>query len=56
MLDGFKPTKKMLQLFKEDFDILIKQNLLIYKKEKLALTEQGKYLANQVFRNFVEPF
>ena len=56
MLDGFKPTKKMLQLFKEDFDILIKQNLLIYKKEKLALTEQGKYLANQVFRHFVEPF
>lgn len=56
MLDGFKPTKKMLQLFKEDFDILIKQKLLIYKKEKLALTEQGKYLANQVFRYFVEPF
>lgn len=56
MLDGFKPTKKMLQLFKKDFDILIKQNLLIYKKDKLALTEQGKYLANQVFRHFVEPF
>lgn len=56
MLDGFKPTKKMLQLFKEDFDILIKQKLLFLKQGKLALTEQGKYLANQVFRHFVEPF
>ena len=56
MLDGFKPTKKMLQLFKEDFDILIKQKLLFLKRGKLALTEQGKYLANQVFRHFVEPF
>lgn len=56
MRDGFKPTKKMLQLFKEDFDILIKQKLLFLKQGKLALTEQGKYLANQVFRHFVEPF
>ena len=56
MLDGFKPTKKMLQLFKEDFDSLIKQKLLISKQGKLALTEQGKYLANEVFRHFVEPF
>lgn len=56
MLDGFKPNKKMLQLFKEDFDILIKQKLLILRKEKLALTEKGKYLANEVFRHFVEPF
>lgn len=56
MLDGFKPTKKMLQLFKKDFDILIKQNLLIYKRGKLALSKKGKYLANQVFRHFVEPF
>ena len=56
MLDGFKPTKKMLQLFKKDFDILIKQKLLFLKQGKLALTEQGKYLANQVFRHFVEPF
>ena len=56
MLEGFKPTKKMLQLFKEDFDILIKQKLLFLKRGKLALTEQGKYLANQVFRHFVEPF
>ena len=56
MLDGFKPTKKMLQLFKKDFDILIKQNLLKNKRNKLALSEKGKYLANQVFRHFVEPF
>lgn len=56
MLEGFKPTKKMLQLFKDDFDILKKQNLLIIKKGKLALSENGKYLANQVFRHFVEPF
>ena len=56
MLEGFKPTKKMLQLFKKDFDILIKQKLLILKQGKLALTESGKYLANQVFRHFVEPF
>lgn len=55
-LDGFKPTKKMLQLFKKDFDSLIKQKLLISKQGKLALTEQGKYLANEVFRHFVEPF
>lgn len=55
-LEGFKPTKKMLQLFKEDFAILQKENLLISKKDKLALSEQGKYLANQVFRHFVEPF
>lgn len=56
MLDGFKPTKKMLQLFKEDFAILIKQNLLIHKRGKLSLSKKGKYLANQVFRHFVEPF
>ena len=56
MLDGFKPTKKMLQLFKKDFDILKKQNLLVSKGNKLALSNKGKYLANQVARHFVEPF
>lgn len=55
-LDGFKPTGKMLKLFKEDFKDILKQNLIIRKQGKLALSGEGKYFANIVFRHFVEPF
>ncbi|MDR0953380.1 MAG: radical SAM family heme chaperone HemW [Elusimicrobiota bacterium] len=55
-LDGINPTKTMLKFFDTDFNELKNQGLLIKTAKNLRLSDEGKYLANAVFRYFVEPF
>ena len=56
MLNGFKPTQKMLKYFGKEFKILLDKKLIINNGKLLKLSEEGKYFANAVFRYFVEPF
>jgi len=56
LLNGFKPTQKMLKYFSKEFKILLSKKLIIQDDKLLKLSEEGKYFANAVFRYFVEPF
>ena len=56
ILNGFKPTKKMLKYFSKEFKTLLDKKLIVKKGKMLKLSEEGKYFANAVFRYFVEPF
>ena len=56
MLNGFKPTQKMLKNFGKEFKILLDKKLIVKNGKLLKLSEEGKYFANAVFRYFVEPF
>ncbi len=56
LLNGFKPTQKMLKYFSKEFKILLSKKLIIKDDKLLKLSEEGKYFANEVFRYFVEPF
>ena len=56
LLNGFKPTQKMLKYFGKEFKTLLGKKLIILDGKFLKLSEEGKYFANQVFRYFVEPF
>lgn len=56
LLNGFKPTQKMLKYFSKEFEILLDKKLIIKNKNFLRLSEEGKYFANDVFRYFVRPF
>ena len=56
LLNGFKPTQKMLKYFGKEFKILLDKKLIIKNGKLLKLSEEGKYFANEVFRYFVEPF
>lgn len=56
LLNGFKPTQKMLKYFSKEFNILLGKKLLVKENSILRLSEEGKYFANEVFRYFVRPF
>lgn len=56
LLNGFKPTQKMLKYFSKEFRILLDKKLILKNKNFLCLSEEGKYFANEVFRYFVRPF
>ena len=56
LLNGFKPTQKMLKYFGKEFEILLDKKLIVRDGNFLRLSEEGKYFANAVFRYFVEPF
>ena len=56
LLNGFKPTQKMLKYFSKEFKNLLDKKLIIKDGKNLKLSEEGKYFANAVFRYFVEPF
>lgn len=56
LLNGFKPTKKMLKYFGKEFKNLFDEKLILKDGKKIKLSEEGKYFANNVFRYFVEPF
>ena len=56
LLNGFKPTQKMLKYFSKEFKILLDKKLIVKNKNFLRLSEEGKYFANDVFRYFVRPF
>lgn len=55
-LKGFKPDLQMIKYFGEEFSSLLKSGLIEEADGKLKLSAKGKYLANQVFSRFVEPF
>lgn len=55
-LKGFKPTAEMLKFFENDFDELLKKELIEKDGNILKLSAKGKYFANEVFCKFVEPF
>ena len=56
LLNGFKPTQKMLKYFSKEFKILLDKKLIVKNEKLLKLSGEGKYFANAVFRYFVEPF
>ncbi len=56
LLNGFKPTQKMLKYFGKEFKTLLDKKLIVKDGNFLKLSEEGKYFANDVFRYFVEPF
>jgi oxygen-independent coproporphyrinogen-3 oxidase len=56
MLSGINVTPVIRSFFAADFEKLQKQGLLIKSKNNIRLSEEGKYLANEAFRHFVEPF
>lgn len=53
---GLQLTDDILHNFSPAINIMIAQNLLQISDNFLQLTKEGKYLANIVCRNFVEPF
>ena len=55
-LKGFKPCAQMLKYFGGEFETLKEEGLIEADGELLKLSRRGKYLANEVFRRFVEPF
>lgn len=56
MMQGIEPTQEMQDYFENDFNQLLDQGLLELVSGTLRLSEEGKYMANQVFSHFVEPF
>ena len=56
LLNGFKPTQKMLKYFGKEFKILVNKKLIVQDGKIWKLSEEGKYFANEVSRYFVEPF
>lgn len=55
-LDGVKPTQKQLAYFQQEIEKHINNGLLERAGNKIKLTEEGIYLANEVFCSFVAPF
>ncbi|MDR1123652.1 MAG: radical SAM family heme chaperone HemW [Elusimicrobiota bacterium] len=56
MTDGVKITAPMQKAFGADFAKLAARGLLEISGKNIRLSEEGKYLANEVWRHFVEPF
>ena len=56
MMDGIAPTVPMQKTFSADFKQLMSRGLLAKEGKKIKLTEEGRYMANEVWRHFVEPF
>ncbi len=55
-LDGVAPTEKQLSFFESEIKNHIEQGLLERVGKKVKLTEEGLFLANEVFCSFVAPF
>lgn len=56
MIAGVRLTKQIQNSFGASIKKLIEGGLLAQTKNNIHLTKEGKYLANEVWRNFVEPF
>ena len=56
MTDGINLTAPMQKTFAADFKQLTTRGLLSKEGKNIKLTEEGKYMANEVWRHFVEPF
>ena len=55
-LDGTKVSEKQRFYFLNEIEKHIQNGLLIREGEKVKLSEEGLYLANEVFCSFVAPF
>jgi oxygen-independent coproporphyrinogen-3 oxidase len=55
LIDGFQPTREMEAAFANEIAGLESRGL-IERRDRLRLTRDGIFLANQVFREFVPPF
>jgi coproporphyrinogen III oxidase-like Fe-S oxidoreductase len=57
LVHGFKPSRLMLETFdRELLDLESRHLLTIDEQGFVALTRDGLFLANDVFREFVPPF
>jgi len=55
-LDGVVPSVKAQQFFNRALEEHIRRGLLVRDGKKVKLSNEGLYLANEVFRSFVAPF
>lgn len=56
LLDGVELTDEIQQAFGKDIQTHIKNGLLTQENNKIKLTFEGLFLANEVFCSFVAPF
>ncbi len=56
MLEGYVPPPESRQVFAPQWDSLISRGLIERRGEAFRLTQEGVFLANQVFMEFVSPF
>ena len=55
-LDGMEISPKQHEFFGEDIEKHIRKGLLLRDGKKVKLSEEGLFLANEVFYSFVAPF
>ena len=55
-LDGAEPTEKQLFYFSKEIEKHLQSGLLVRDGKKVKLSNEGLYLANEVFCSFVAPF
>ena len=55
-LDGVDPSEKQLDYFAKEIEKHVQSGLLLREGKKVKLSEEGLYLANEVFCSFVAPF
>ncbi|MDE2039421.1 MAG: radical SAM family heme chaperone HemW [Elusimicrobia bacterium] len=56
LVGGFRPTGEMRAAFAPELDSLRRQGLIADAEDAVALTREGVFLGNRVFREFVPPF
>ena len=56
MLNGITLTAPQQKAFSAEIKKLVTRGLLLKDGKKIKLTGEGKYMANEVWRHFVEPF
>jgi oxygen-independent coproporphyrinogen-3 oxidase len=56
MLKGINLSAKAQKLFADDFKDLAERGLITKNENKVYLSKEGFFMANEVFRRFVEPF
>ena len=55
-LDGVEITPLQKEFFEKDIEKHIQHGLLVRDGKKVKLSEEGLFLANEVFYSFVAPF
>ena len=55
-LDGVKISLSQQKFFGKEIARHIQNGLLVQENKKVKLTDEGLFLANEVFRSFVAPF
>lgn len=56
LLDGVELTERQEEFFGKEIQKHVERGLLAQADKKVKLTQEGLYLANEVFRSFVAPF